>query len=115
MGKPEEKAEQEYADALRWVMAAPNGRLLFRSLLDRLGLLQSAFRSPSPLVRPEDRLCFNGARREFAVELYDDAVKYAPSELDLMQLEARERALLAKAKPPKRNEEEQKDVDEAAV
>lgn len=116
MGKPEDKSEEEYASALQWVMSAPNGRMFVHHLFDRLGLLKSGFRTPHPSIRQEERLVFNGSRRDFAMEVYDDAMKYAPSELDRMQLEARERALTARGRQQeKKNEEEQKDGDEAAA
>jgi hypothetical protein len=70
-------------------MATEGGRRVMREIIGRTGLFESIFRQPSPLVRPEERLVFNGAWRDFGQWLHDEVAKCHPAAYDLMNNEAR--------------------------
>lgn len=89
MAKPNEKElrEQWLAD-VRWVMSSPRGRRFVREVIARCGLYESVFRQPSPMVLPEERLVFNGARRDLGQWVHDEATRSNPAAFELMNNEA---------------------------
>jgi len=108
MAKPSEKElrEQWIAD-MRWVMSSPRGRRVVREVIARTGLYESVFRHPSPLVLPEERLIFNGARRDLGQWIHDEAMGCNPVAFELMNNEAR------MARQMEREPEAQKESEEA--
>jgi len=110
MGKrSEQEIERDRADALQWVMSAQKGRAFMWWLLGETGLYESLFRQPSPMIRPEERVIYNGAKRELGLMLNSELRRVCPAEFDTMGLEARMQKALEKGPVPQKalaNEEE---------
>jgi hypothetical protein len=103
MGKrSEQEVERERADALAWVMGAPKGRAVMWWLLGETGLYESLFRQSSPMIRPEERVIYNGAKRELGLMLQSELRRVCPADFDTMGLEARLQKALEKGPFPKK-------------
>lgn len=101
MGKrSEQDVERERVEALTWVMSAPKGRSVMWWLLGETGLYESVFRHPSPMVRPEERVVYNGAKRELGLMLQSELRRVCPAEFDTMGLEARLQKALERGPAP---------------
>ena len=74
------------------VMSTEPGRRVIRRIIVRGGIYKSVFRQRDS-VRAEDTVVFNGAQRDFAQWLHDEAMEAHPLGFEKMNLEAR----LAKA------------------
>jgi len=74
------------------VMSTEPGRRVIRRIIVRGGIYKSVFRQREG-VRPEDTPVFNGAQRDFAQWVHDEAMEAHPLGFEKMNLEAR----LAKA------------------
>jgi hypothetical protein len=99
---------KEHHEDVRWVMSTPRGRRFMWWLLGEAGLYESLFRQPSPLVLPEERLVYNGAKREFGIQVQSELRAVCPIEFDTMGLEARVQKALERepAKPVAKKQEE---------
>ena len=112
MGKRSDvEIEKERAEDIAWVMGGAKGRRFVWWLLGETGLYESLFRQPSPMVRPEERLTYNGAKRELGLMLQSELRRVCPAEYDTMGLEARlqkalEREPVAKKAPAHEEETE---------
>lgn len=110
MGKrSEHDVEKERIEALAWVMGSPKGRAFVWWLLGQTGLYESLFRHDSSMIRPEERLIYNGARRELGLMLQSELRRVCPAEFDTMGLEARLQKALERGPEPQKaraNEEE---------
>ncbi len=107
MGKPNEKdLREQWIEDVRWVMSGPRGRRFVREIISRAGLFESGFRHPSPMVRPEERLVFNAAWRDFGQWVHDEAARCAPTTYDTMNLEKRLTAQMERDPQPEKKEEE---------
>lgn len=102
----EKELREQWVEDVRWVMSGPRGRRFVREIIARCGLFESVFRQPSPLVRPEERLCFNGARRDLGQWVHDEAAGCHPTAYDLMNNEARMAKAMERDPLPEKKEEE---------
>lgn len=107
MGKrSEQEVQRDREETVRWVMSGPKGRAFMWWLLGETGLYESVFRQP-PMVAPEERIVFNGARRDLGLMLQSELRRICPTQFDTMGLEARvQKALETEpAKPVRKSEE----------
>lgn len=87
--RSEKEVRDEEIDDLRWMLSGPKGRRLMWRILARTGMGESIFRQPSIAVRPEERLIFNGAWKDFGEWLKCEAAAADPVNYEKMDLEAR--------------------------
>ncbi len=99
--RSDQEVEKERVEDVAWVMSGPKGRRFMWWLLGETGLYESVFRQP-PMVRAEERLVYNGAKRELGLMLQSELRRICPTEFDTMGLEARVQKALERepAKPP---------------
>jgi hypothetical protein len=103
MGKrSEHDVEKERFEDIAWVMSGAKGRRFMWWLLGETGLYESAFRQPSPMIRPEERVIYNGAKRELGLMLQSELRRVCPAEFDTMGLEARLQKALEKGPAPQK-------------
>lgn len=109
MGKrSEHDVEKERFEDVAWVMSGTKGRRFMWWLLGQTGLYESVFRQDSNMIRPEERLIFNGAKRELGLMLQSELRRICPAEFDTMGLEARLQKALER-EPVKAKQEAERD------
>ena len=107
MPRSEKELLAEWVEDVRFVMDSPRGRRLVRGILVKTGLFESVFRQPSNMVLPEERLVFNGARRDFGQWLHDQLSEHSPISLDTMNLEYRTQKLLEQSGEAKKEKSDE--------